>query len=135
MNKLIIKIEKYSDDKNKIYAIIGMDLEGRKEDDIFLMLGEWKRIDTLNDKKTFWDKINRYIKKGRKWFQKQGLEFQSKVCSSEFVKKEISSVGIIDFVASILEIIGDGQKTLRYIASSWLIAKSGLSLFCKNVQV
>ncbi len=148
MEELVKNIElllKYSD--LKLYVLIGMDISKNIPFDINQVMqsqeiedyekGGYLQnqhrkdfIQIMNDKIK---SIDRWYHIGKSWFIKHKNKFRKSVCTNKTLKF-IRQSDEIEFIIDIINLILPEKNinSLASIASSILIARKGLNIFCKD---
>lgn len=148
MEELIKNIElllKYSD--SRLYVLIGMELSKNVPFDITQIMQSQEMLDyeerekdnfrhtknfvqIMNEKN---HRIDRWYHLGKYWFVDNKNKFQISVCSNKVLKR-VRKTNMVETVIDVMNLILPKEKieTLTPIATSILIVRQGLNVFCKD---
>ena len=148
MQELIKNIElllKYSD--SRLYVLIGMELSKNVPFDITQIMQsqemldyEEREKDNFRHTKNFVQimnekihRIDRWYHLGKYWFVDNKNKFQISVCSNKVLKR-VRKTNMVETVIDVMNLILPKEKieTLTPIATSILIVRQGLNVFCKD---
>lgn len=148
MEELIKNIElllKYSD--SRLYVLIGMELSKNVPFDITQIMQsqemldyEEREKDNFRHTKNFVQimnekihRIDRWYHLGKYWFVDNKNKFQISVCSNKVLKR-VRKTNMVETVIDVMNLILPKEKieTLTPIATSILIVRQGLNVFCKD---
>lgn len=148
MEELIKNIElllKYSD--SRLYVLIGMELSKNVPFDITQIMQsqemldyEEREKDNFRHTKNFVQimnekihRIDRWYHLGKYWFVDNKNKFQISVCSNKVLKR-VRKTNMVETVIDVMNLILPKEKieTLTLIATSILIVRQGLNVFCKD---
>lgn len=148
MEELIKNIElflEYSD--CQLYVLIGMELSKNVPFDIAQIMHsqemldyEEREKDNFRYTKNFEQIINQKIQKidrwyhlGKCWFVNNKNKFQISVCSNKILRR-VRKTNMTETVIDVMNLIlpEEEKGTLKPIATSILIVRQGLNVFCKD---